>query len=264
MESRLNYVLLGVFFVFSLVALAFFVFWAGKYDRNLTQYNPYYLYHKELPKGVRKETQVRYLGIPVGFVKDYKLQGDKVEILLWVKKEIELKEGAKAIVESQGLTGGNYISLIQGDGGSFKGERAVLAFEANWIEKVGDRAQETIKKLEISLDRVNLLLNDKNLENFEKSLENFASFTTHLNSTLVHFNNEIDGFSKVRDSFSQSLERGDYNLKQMLTPLLYELEENSKNLQRILQTSNDILQNLEESPSDFFFSRQKIELGPRE
>ncbi|CAM2899667.1 MlaD family protein [Helicobacter burdigaliensis] len=264
MESRLNYILLGVFFVFSLIALAFFVFWAGKYDRNLTQYNPYYLYHKELPKGVRKETQVRYLGIPVGFLKDYQLKNDKVEMLLWVKKEIVLKEGAKAIVESQGLTGGNYISLIQGDGGEFKEEKAVLIFEANWIEKVGDTAQEAIKKLEISLDKVNLLLNEKNLQNFEKSLENFASFTTHLNSTLTHFNREIEGFSKVRDTFSKSLERGDYNLKQMLTPLLYELEENSKNLQRILQTSKDVLQNLEESPNDFLFGRQKIELGPRE
>lgn len=51
MEARLNYVLLGVFLVASLVALAGFVFWMGKYDRNLGAYVEYYLYNKELPKG---------------------------------------------------------------------------------------------------------------------------------------------------------------------------------------------------------------------
>ncbi len=56
MEARLNYVLLGVFFVVSLIALAGFVFWMGKYDRNLKDYHEYYLYNKNLPKGIRTES----------------------------------------------------------------------------------------------------------------------------------------------------------------------------------------------------------------
>ena len=38
MEARLNYVLLGSFFVIVLFALAGFILWMGKYVRNLSEY----------------------------------------------------------------------------------------------------------------------------------------------------------------------------------------------------------------------------------
>ena len=69
MEARLNYVLLGSFFVIVLLALAGFVLWMGKYDRNLSEYREYDIYNKELTAGSRIETPVKYLGLPVGFVK---------------------------------------------------------------------------------------------------------------------------------------------------------------------------------------------------
>ena len=52
MEARLNYVLLGSFFVIVLLALAGFILWMGKYDRNLSEYREYYIYNKELPAGI--------------------------------------------------------------------------------------------------------------------------------------------------------------------------------------------------------------------
>lgn len=274
MEARLNYVLLGVFLVASLVALVGFVFWMGKYDRNLGAYEEYYLYNKELPKGIRIETPVRYLGLPVGFVKSYDLNRaqDRVEIVIWVKKEIVLNKGTSAIVESQGLTGGNYIALAQGNGEPFdKGSKAVIEFEENWIAKIGSKTGVIFDKLEVSLERLNTLLSEKNLRNMEISLENIMYASTEfkmvlngLNGAFVSTKEAMRGIQKSSILFNASLQRGDYNLRSILTPLLYQLEQSSMRLDGVLQSAEEVVDTFSNSPSGFLFGKQQEILGPRE
>lgn len=274
MEARFNYILLGLFAVLSLAALVGFVFWAGKYDRNLGAYRVYYLYNKELPKGILVETPVRYLGLPVGFVKSYGLNNaqDKVEIIIWIKKEITLHQGTYAVVESQGLTGGNYIALIQGKGLPFpKESQAVLEFQENWIEKVESKAEMVFDRLEVSLNRLNMLLSKRNLENVETALENITEASSQFNTALNHLNRVLvgaeDTLTQIRTSstlVNESLMRGDYNLRAILTPLLNTLEQNSKHLNRILEQTEAVVEDFSTSPSEFLFGKQKRDLGPRE
>ncbi|MBX7490526.1 MlaD family protein [Helicobacter turcicus] len=274
MEARLNYALLGVFLVASLVALAGFVFWMGKYDRNLGAYEEYYLYNKELPKGIRIETPVRYLGLPVGFVKSYGLSKDqgRVEIVLWVKKEITLRQGTRAIVEAQGLTGGNYIALAQGNGEPFgKDSKAVIGFEENWIEKIGSKTGVVFDRLGVGLDNLNTLLSEKNLKNVEISLENIMHASTEFKVALNGFNSVLastkETMKEIQKSsafFNASLQRGDYNLRSILTPLLYQLEQNSIHLDGVLQSAQSAVEAFSSSPSGFLFEKQQEILGPRE
>lgn len=265
MEARLNYVLLGSFFVIVLLALAGFILWMGKYDRNLSEYREYYIYHKELPAGIRIETPVKYLGLPVGFVKQYELSGDKVEIIIWVKKEIVLNEGSKVVVERQGITGGGFFALIQGEGAPFgDSQKAILGFKENWIEQVGTKAEKVMGQLEVSLERFNRLLSEQNLNNIEMGLDNFSKSSGEFYGLLKEARGEIFQIGKVRDSFEQSLKAGDYNLRLILTPLLFELQQNSKALQHILQKGNGILDDFRDSPSGFLFDSTKVKLGPRE
>lgn len=265
MEARLNHVLIGVFFVLSLFALAYFVYWIGRYDRNISKYNEYYVYNTELPKGIRSETQVRFLGIPVGFVKSYKLIDDNVEMVIWIKKDINIKKGAKIIVDSQGLTSGNFLSLIQGNEGDFtQGEKAILGFEENWVDRVGNKVEKAMEQLETSLYKVNMLLNDKNLQNIESSLENFAKFSQHLDRTLLNIESEILKFGNTREVFEESIKNGDYNLREMITPLIFDLQQSAKRFDSILQSTQSITNEIESSPYDFIFGIKTNKLGPRE
>ncbi len=265
MESRLNYVLIGIFFFFSLIALAGFIFWFGKYDRSIDEYNPYYLYAKELPKNIRIKTPVRYLGIPVGFVKSYRIMDNSVEIILWIKKDIIVHKDSKVMVETQGLTGGNFFALSQGDGAPFRAnEKAVLNLEANWIEKISDKTQIAMEQLGISLYKFNNLLNDENIENFHTILKNLAIASNNLNTTLSTIEYELKDFGKTRERFEQTLLRGDYNFRALLTPLLVSIEQNSKTFQQLLLEGKETLQSLEKSPTDFLLGIRKEKLGPKE
>ncbi|MDD6055725.1 MAG: MlaD family protein [Helicobacteraceae bacterium] len=274
MEARLNYVLLGIFLVGTLFALVIFIFWMGKHDRSLKDYNAFYLYNTELPRGIREETPVRYLGLPVGFVKSYSLSADKngVELEIWVKKEIAIKKGAYVSVESQGLTGGNFLSLHQGDGAFYgENEKVVLNFKANWIEKVGSKAEVVFDRLEMSLDKINLLLSTQNINNFSKTLENlklasarFDNALMGLDSTLKEAKSVFSGIKKTNRLIDSTIINGDYNLRQMVSPLLLELERNSIILNRILSDTESEIDTFKSAPSSYIFSTQEQILGPRE
>lgn len=259
METRLNYVLIGTFFVLSLIGLALFVYWFGKHDRSLKEYNEYYLRLEELPKGVRKETIVRYLGIPVGFVKDYTLEyanKDNVKVILWVRNNVVLQEGAKVLVDSQGLTGSVFLTLIQGSGDILKA-KSLLQYEHNWIEKVSTKAEQLMETMDLSLKRFNILLSDENLENINVSLQNFRNVTHTLNETLLIAKSEIRSLDKIVNEIETSLYRGDYNLKMILNPLIFDTN-------RLIHNGQSVVNDLRDSPNDFLFGEKKDRLGPRE
>lgn len=260
METRLNYVLIGSFFFVSLMALIVFVYWFGKYDRSLKEYNEYYVYTSELPKNVKKETIVHYLGIPVGFVKDFVLEqsSNRVKLVLWIKKEIEVKKGASIEVE-QALLGNIFLALVQGEGEYYsKGDAPiVLGFSPNWVDKFSSKTEALVDKVDSSLDRFNALLSDDNLLNFKITLSNLSNFSASLESTMQSAQKEIMKLGKMQQDLALSINRGDYNLRLILSPLIF-------NLNELINQSQDLVNEVEQSPVDFLFGVRENKLGPRE
>ena len=80
-------------------------------------------------------------------------------------------------------------------------------------------------------------------------------------SFIVSKDDVIDALKLV---FDPEINIDVYNLGLILTPLLFELQQNSKALQHILQKGNGILDDFRDSPSGFLFDSTKVKLGPRE
>ena len=262
METRLNYVLIGSFFFVSLMALIVFVYWFGKHDRSLRDYGEYYVYMSELPKNVRKETIVYYLGIPVGFVKDYALELNQnssgVKLVLWIKKEIKIKKGA-SIEAEQALLGNVFLTLVQGSGEYFSNSDTpmILGFSPNWMDKFSNKAEALVDKVDSSLNRFNALLSDDNLLHFKTTLSNLSTFSASLESTMQMAQREITQIGKIRQDLDFSINRGDYNLRLILSPLVF-------NLNELINQSQDLVNEVEQSPMDFLFGVRENKLGPRE
>ena len=129
---------------------------------------------------------------------------------------------------------------------------------------MGTKTEKVMAQVEVILERFNRLLSEQNLNNIEMGLDNFSKSSGEFYGLLKEARGEIFQIGKVRDSFDQSLKAGDYNLRLILTPLLFELQQNSKALQHILQKGNGILDDFRDSPSGFLFDSTKVKLGPRE
>jgi phospholipid/cholesterol/gamma-HCH transport system substrate-binding protein len=141
-----------------------------------------------------------------------------------------------------------------------------------------------------------LLLSDENIENFSKTLANIEKITAKgtgledkladtlekFDKQLVNYNTNvrrlIDDFSQIKgvsvtaiEKFTQtsrnfnrltlkvekSLDRGDYNMRNILAPMMVEINILSEQV-------NDIAKEFKESPSDIFFKSRKHRRGPGE
>jgi phospholipid/cholesterol/gamma-HCH transport system substrate-binding protein len=86
---------------------------------------------------------------------------------------------------------------------------------------------------------------------------NFEGATRDIESVKKVLVPTIDNFNRVTLKVEQSLDRGDYNMKKILEPLIVDMQ--------ILSTQmSEFTGELEESPSDLIFKSRKPLKGPGE
>ncbi|GAA0592947.1 MlaD family protein [Caenispirillum bisanense] len=79
--------------------------------------------------GLREGAAVRMAGVPVGVVADMRLTDRyKAEVLLGVRRDLELPDDSAAIIETDGLFGNKYIELQPGGSDDMLGDGDRIAY----------------------------------------------------------------------------------------------------------------------------------------
>jgi len=177
-----------------------------------------------------------------------------------------------------------------------EGHIPVIPTEASWLSKTTDGLSELASNMTVLMERTQGLLSNKNIENFSKTLENVEKITSRgeeledktleslreFDKRLVEYNasiaqlsrdfseikvvsvHAIDKLYKTTKNFNRltlkvekSLDRGDYDMKTILDPMMVEINILSEQI-------NDIATEFKESPSDIFFKSRKHRRGPGE
>jgi phospholipid/cholesterol/gamma-HCH transport system substrate-binding protein len=210
METRAHYVAVGAF-VLVMVALGFVaVMWIARSSLN-TQYAHYDIYFKGPVTGLRNGAPVEYNGVPVGRVADIKIVpfqakqaeeeeddagaaaatgGESPATMIRVTAEIdssvEIKQDARASVETNILSGVSYILIVKGTQQApvvtaKAGQRyPVIVSHRSRLASVVARAPELLEKADQALEAANKLLGEKNRQAFAESLDNIRTFTKGL------------------------------------------------------------------------------------
>ena len=178
METKANYVLIGVFTLVTSAFLLLFGLWAAKYstDRDWQRYDVVF---DEAVTGLTEGGSVQYNGISVGTVEELRLAPDdprKVVARVKVRKETPVKVDTRAKLSFTGLTGTAFIQLtggspdaprLQADNGD--GVPRILT-EASALQNIA----ETANRLVARLDKV---LSDENIANINATLDNIENAT---------------------------------------------------------------------------------------
>ena len=294
MENRLNYTLIGGFFLVCTVLMALFIWWIGHYGESKEAYRPYYVLAQELDSGIKRRTPVRFRGIVVGFVQDFRFSKehqDRVEIELLVRKEIPIRRDSYAVVESQGLSGLSYIAIKQ------KGtlaplfapnERAELPLGATLLERVSGGAEQLAQSTQSALERFNGLLKEENIQRIDSILASTDELLAHLArgsgklETLLHTSElmaesgtrafkalehtakELSGISELKDELRQKIKSGEYDLKSTLMPLFRQSEALLGEMKSVVGESQELIGELKASPYNFLFDEKILPKGPGE
>jgi phospholipid/cholesterol/gamma-HCH transport system substrate-binding protein len=208
METRAHYVAVGTF-VLVMVVLGFVaVMWIARSSLN-TQYAHYDIYFKGPVSGLRAGAAVEYNGVPVGRVAEIKIvpyqtnsaeeddalgattsdeeaPATMIRVTAEIDTGVEIKQDARASVETNILSGVSYILIVKGTQKApvlqaEEGQRyPVIKARRSRLASVVARAPELLEKADQALEAANKLLGEQNRQAFSESLDNIRTFTKGL------------------------------------------------------------------------------------
>lgn len=185
-ESRVPYVIVGVFVVVALTALAGLGLWLGA-DVDTRRYLPYRVLTTESVTGINRGSFVRYRGVVVGRVKGVTLvDSERVAIDLDIVEGTPIKTDTKATISSQGLTGLSYIEL---SGGSVEappllpgpdGTPAVITAAPSLMRRLDVALSQNLEQVAGVMQQLHKLLSDDNLANLTATMADARRFMAAL------------------------------------------------------------------------------------
>lgn len=186
METRANYVAVGVSVLLVLAGMLFGFLWIAGVQLN-AQFTYYQTHASGSVSGLSAGAPVRLNGIDVGSVAGATLDPanpELVTLLLKVRDGVEIHSDATASVESQGFTGVNYVEISGGTLASQRlkvkpGERyPTIAYRPSRLEQLFASAPEVLAHLLIIANRVEAMLDDKNRMALAETLANIRDATS--------------------------------------------------------------------------------------
>jgi phospholipid/cholesterol/gamma-HCH transport system substrate-binding protein len=200
METKANYVAVGVFVIVFLTGLVIALLWLGG-----SQYTEEYAYYRTFfsgsVTGLGDGTLVRYNGIQVGRVSkvDFDPNNPKrVIVTLQINPDLPIHSDSVASIASEGLTGGTYVEI---DGGSQKspvlphvlfGDYPVIKSKQSTLQELEQSAPQLLAKINGVADRLNDVLSPHNRQAFAQTLSNLRDVT----GVLVKDSSDFDSTLK--------------------------------------------------------------------
>ncbi|GBF58160.1 hypothetical protein PbB2_01832 [Candidatus Phycosocius bacilliformis] len=178
METRANYIMIGMFTILSILAAVIFTVWMGSsgVNRQGTQYDVVF----EGPvRGLEIGGEVRFNGIKVGEVTDLRLKPDNpkdVIARIRVQSATPVKTDSIAQLEPSGLTGSTYIQILAGSDGAKRmyarmGQSPpVIRSQRGQLDRLLSDGQGVISTSMEAVARLNKLLDADNIEYFSQTL----------------------------------------------------------------------------------------------
>ncbi|WP_415404470.1 MlaD family protein [Tateyamaria sp. SN3-11] len=189
METKANYVLIGLFTLAGIFGALGLLLWLAKVevDRQYTYYDILF----EDVSGLGAASDVRYNGLPVGQVVDLGLDAEdssQVRVRIEVGADTPVNTETVAKLQSQGVTGVSFVGLSGGSETSAPlPEDAVIPSERTALQSVFEGAPELLDRAIVLLENVNDVFDNDNREAVSTLLGNLATSSERLDGVLANF-----------------------------------------------------------------------------
>ncbi|MFW0693599.1 MlaD family protein [Aliarcobacter butzleri] len=300
MDTKINFFKIGLFVSSLFTLLVIFIFWLGKYGLEDKKYDDYSIFFSESVSGLNIGSSIKFMGFEVGTVKDIKINpynSEEIQIDIQIQKGTPIKEDNFAILGNLGITGLKYIELKGGSNNSkLLGENQygmkVIKSKTSALTTFVDSTEDITKEITILLGQMKKVLNDENISNFssllsksEKSIGNIEQFSAYLvknekkidelinsmknfantgNSSFASVKTSADSFKELTTKIKEEFDKGTFDLKGMSSESFENLNSLLKNLENNLNITQDLINNINESPSDLLLKQKNIKYGPGE
>lgn len=207
METKANYVLIGVFTLLAIVAGFGFFLWMAKVqiDRTYTQYDVVF----DEVSGLGQSSAVTFNGVNVGKVLTIALDSvdpTKVRVRIEVAASTPVRQGTQAMLSSQGVTGVAYVGL---EGGGVAAPRLEVD-PATGVAEIPSKAsvvQGLLAGAPDLLDKAISVLDDMGRFSTQENADHIARILANLDQASGRLNAMMDDLSKASASFSTTADK---------------------------------------------------------
>lgn len=292
MESKVNYIVVGLFIVLFSITAIIFVLWLENYGAK-EDFRYYKTYISESVSGLGRDSSVKYRGVDVGTVETIQINpnnSEEVEILLRVKKDTPIKTDMFAKLKFYGLTG---LAFVEIEGGSKESpllkpendEIPIIKSAPSSFTRLNELLPDIAQNLSNALTKFDILLNETNLDNIQQSVENIKEISFY----LKNYENEIDKLltsstdasekvallvNKVADTsdavknmangIEMSIQQGDYNFRELSSETFIHTNELLEHIKNLTIELEAMVLSIQRNPREFFLKRTTPKLGPGE
>ena len=220
METKANYVAVGVFVLSCAIGLVVAVLWlaGAQYNQEFTYFQTSF---KGPVTGLGKGTITRYNGIDVGRIAELAFDPSdpqSVIVTLQVQPNLNIREDSVAAIESQGLTGGTYVEISGGTRTSpllvaKAGQKyPMIRAKRSTLQQLEQSAPELVARLNIAAERIIDLLSEENRHSVTRTLANLDTITT----AFASHSGEFDTIIRNTDQAAEKLNDASASLKPTL------------------------------------------------
>ncbi len=300
MDTKINFFKIGLFISTLIILLLGIVFWLGKYGFEKKKFDEYTIYFNESISGLNLGSSIKYKGFIVGNVNEIKINpnnSEEIEIKIVINKGTPIKENNYAVLGNLGITGLKYIELKGGSNSSKllevneKGIK-VIQSKTSDLTTLVDSTTDLTNELTIVLVQMKKLLADENInsisqilvktQNSMNNMEQFSSYLVNNEKKIDEVLNNISILSKTGTKSFDSINKSANSFKELSTQLLGEVKKGTfdvkdmskesfdklntllNGLDETLSQTQNLIDNLNESPSDILFKQKNIKNGPGE
>jgi len=228
METKANYVAVGAFVLACVIGLVVTILWLAGIQYS-QEYAYYQAYFKGPVTGLGKGTITRYNGIEVGRLTDLVFDPHdprQVIVTMQVQPNLNIREDSVASIDSQGLTGGNFVEITGGTPKSpllvaKEGQRyPVIHTKQSTFAQLQQSVPEVVQKLSVAASRLNDLLNDTNrrsithiLANLDETTQVVARRSADIDATIAHANQAMVNLDTASRDLKPAIEQVDLTLR---------------------------------------------------
>ena len=300
MDTKINFFKIGLFVITLVISLLFIVFWLGKYGFEKKKFDEYSIYFQESVAGLNIGSSIKYKGFDVGSVSEIKLNpsnSEEIQVDISIKKGTPIKEDNYAFLGNLGITGLKYIELRGGSNNSKLLEPneyglKVIHSETSTLTNLVDSTTDITNELTIVLAQIKKLLNDENIKSIsttlvktQNSMANIEQFSLYLvnnekkldellknisvlakngNKSFESIDKSANSFKALSTELLAEVKKGNFDVKDMSKESFDKLNKVLNSLDGTLLQTQNLIDNLNQSPSDILFKQKNIKNGPGE
>ncbi len=283
MNSRVNYVLVGIFVLALGVALIAGVLWLGVGGPRRENYEDYLVYMTESVSGLSVDSAVKYRGVDVGRVREISIDPsdpERVRLLLEVRRGTPIKEDTVAVLEMQGLTGIANVNLTGGSRDSpplqarAGEEYPVIRSQPSLLGRLDQQLSKLMENITVTSQRVNALLGEDNRAAIKQTLAHLELLAGTLAKESQHLAAGLEDFAgtmrNAREATARlpalvaELDRGASALERAAGSTLPETDALLADLRQAADNLRRLSQDLARDPSILIYGAPRPVPGPGE